>query len=244
MPVRARTPRFDRVARQPLSAVVFDQLLERVVTGAFAPGQALPPERQLCLELGVSRTAVREALARLAQLRLIQIRHGGETRVLDFRATAGLDLLPSLLRRANGRIDPEIARSGFEMRAAIGPDMARLAAERRSEPQVAKLYATAEDLAAMTDLAQLADLSMTFWAVLAAASKNLAYQLAFNTLREAVSSLPGLAAAQEDELHDHKGYRAIADAVRRRDSAAAGKLARAHIAIGLGGIAGLMRRRS
>src|SRR5204863_6163248 len=86
MPVRAK---LDRVARQPLSAVVFDQLLDRIVAGAFQAGDALPAERQLCTELGVSRTAVREALARLAQLKLIQVRHGGETRVLDFRATAG-----------------------------------------------------------------------------------------------------------------------------------------------------------
>src|SRR5262252_3716050 len=99
--------RLDRIARQPLSAAVFDQLAERIIRGAFAPGAALPSERQLCAELGVSRTAVREALARLAQLRLIQVRHGGETRVLDFRATAGLDLLPHLLRSA--------ARTGTEL---------------------------------------------------------------------------------------------------------------------------------
>jgi GntR family transcriptional regulator, transcriptional repressor for pyruvate dehydrogenase complex len=169
--------------------------------------------------------------------------------VLDFRATAGLDLLPSLLRRANGRIDPEIARSGFEMRAAVGPDMARLAAERRDEPQVAELYALCEDMAqhvgrGNAELAALANLSMRFWATIAQASQNLAYQLAFNTLREAVGSLPGLAGAQEDELRDLRGYRALADAIRRRDGAAAQRTARTHIAIGLAGIASLTRRRS
>lgn len=241
MAVRAR---LDRIARQPLSGLVFDQLLERVLTGVFRPGQALPPERQLCAELGVSRTAVREALARLAQLRLIQIRHGGETRVLDFRTTAGLDLLPALLRRGSGRIDPEIARSGFEMRAAIAPDIARLAAERRDDELVAELTATIDAMAETAELATLAELSMRFWALLAAGSQNLAYQLAFNTLREAVRELPGLAVAQEDELRDLRGYRQIADAVRRRDGAAASRAARAHIAIGLAGITALMRRRT
>ena len=241
MAVRAR---LDRIARQPLSGIMFDQLLERVLTGVFRPGQALPPERQLCQELGVSRTAVREALARLAQLRLIQIRHGGETRVLDFRTTAGLDLLPSLLRRANGRIDSEIARSGFEMRAAIGPDLARLAAERRDDEIVGELTTVVEEMADTTDLAALAELSMRFWAALAVGSQNLAYQLAFNTLREAVRNLPGLAAAQEAELRDLRGYRQLADAVRRRDAATAMRAARAHIAIGLAGITALTRRRA
>jgi DNA-binding FadR family transcriptional regulator len=239
MPVRAR---LERISRQPLSAVVFDQLLERVVSGAFRTGEALPSERQLCVELGVSRTAVREALARLAQLRLIQIRHGGETRVLDFRATAGLDLLPSLLRRASGRIDPEIVRSGFEMRSVIAPDMARLAAERRDDVVVGALETILETMAEATELDMLAGLSMRFWAALATGSGNLAYQLAFNTLREAVASLPGLAVAQADELRDLRGYRQIAEAVRRKDAKAAQRAALAHIAVGRAGIAALTRK--
>ena len=240
MPVRAK---LDRVARQPLSAVVFDQLLDRIVTGGFQPGDALPPERQLCTELGVSRTAVRESLARLAQLKLIQIRHGGETRVLDFRTTAGLDLLPSMLRRASGRISPDVARSGFEMRAVIAPDMARLAAERRTDDVVAKLDTTVAAMGpASGELAELQQLSLQFWGAVAVGSANIAYQLAFNTLRESIKDVPGLAAAQADELRDARGYRAIGDAIRKRDAGAAMRAARAHIAIGLDGIAQLHRK--
>ena len=243
MPVRAS--KLDRVARPSLSSVVFDQLLERIVGGAFHPGEALPSERQLCAELGVSRTAVREALARLAQVKLIQIRHGGETRVLDFRATAGLDLLPSIMRRANGRIAAEVARSGFEMRVAIGPDMARLAAERRGNGVLVMLDAAIEAMAAAGDeLAVLQQQSLVFWGAIATGSENIAYQLAFNTLRESIRDIPGLAAAQAAELRDLRGYRAIAEAVRKRDGAAAMRAARAHIGIGLDGIAQLHRRKS
>ena len=237
MPVR-----LERVARQPLSSVVFDQLLDRIVTGAFKAGDALPAERQLCAELGVSRTAVREALARLGQLKLIQIRHGGETRVNDFRATAGLDLLPWLLRRPSGRITTEVARSGFEMRAVIAPDMARLCAERGYEAVIMALDAALAAMAATNSLAVLQQQSLVFWAAIATGSQNIAYQLAFNTLRASIADLPGLATAQQDELRDLRGYRAIAEAVRKRDGAAAMRAARAHIAIGLEGIAQLHRR--
>ncbi|MBA3503650.1 MAG: FadR family transcriptional regulator [Deltaproteobacteria bacterium] len=242
MPVRAK---LDRVAaRQPLSSVVFDQLLDRIVGGGFRAGEALPSERQLTAELGVSRTAVREALARLAQLRLIQIRHGGETRVLDFRVTAGLDLLPSLLRRANGRISAEVARSGFEMRAALGPDMARLTAERRDDRVVAELERLLEEMAAADgELGALQQLSLAFWTVVSTSSGNIAYQLAFNTLRESIKDLPGLAHAQAAELRDLRGYRAMADAIRKHDSAAAMRAARTHIGIGLEGIAQMHRKR-
>ncbi|HTM22354.1 MAG TPA: GntR family transcriptional regulator, partial [Kofleriaceae bacterium] len=59
-----------RIPRLSLSGAVFDQILDRIVGGDFPAGRPLPAERLLCAELGVSRTAVREALARLAQLRL------------------------------------------------------------------------------------------------------------------------------------------------------------------------------
>ena len=235
MPVAAR---LDRIARRPLASAVFDQLLERIVSGAFAPGQALPAERLLCQELGVSRTAVREALARLAQVRLIAIRHGGDTRVLDFRTSAGLDLLPRIVRsRVSPRLLLELARSGFEMRAVLAPDVARLAAERGGPAVADDLAAPLADMAASDDLAALQDASLRFWGALALGSGNLAYQLAFNTLREAIEGLRGVADAQATELRDRKGYRAIADAVRKEDGGAAARAARAHIELGMGGLA-------
>ena len=48
---------------------------------------------------------MREALQRLSQAGLVEVRHGGSTTVRDFRTSAGLDLLPRLLVR-DGELDP------------------------------------------------------------------------------------------------------------------------------------------
>lgn len=72
------------VRRQSLSDAVFDQLRDRIVSGAMRAGDPLPAERALCEALGVNRGAVREALKRLAQARLVAVQHGGASRVLDF----------------------------------------------------------------------------------------------------------------------------------------------------------------
>ena len=56
---------FDRVDRSPrLSDVVADKLLDAVVTQQFRTGDALPSERDLGIQFGVSRTVVREAIRR------------------------------------------------------------------------------------------------------------------------------------------------------------------------------------
>jgi GntR family transcriptional repressor for pyruvate dehydrogenase complex len=74
------------VSRRSVPDDVFEQVLGEVVSGALGPGEALPSERRLAEVLGVSRPAVREALQRMTQTRLVEVRHGGATR----GAVAGL----------------------------------------------------------------------------------------------------------------------------------------------------------
>src|SRR4051794_35712144 len=129
------------VSRRSVPDEIFEQVLGEVVSGALGPGEALPSERRLAEVLGVSRPAVREALQRMAQTRLVEVRHGGATTVRDFRRHAGLDLLPSLLVRG-GSVDVPVVRSVVEARLLIGPGVAALAAGRRNADQLARLSAT------------------------------------------------------------------------------------------------------
>src|ERR687897_2723438 len=92
------------INRRSVPDEVFDQVLAEVVDGEIGAGETLPSERRLAEVLGVSRPAVREALQRMAQTRLVEVRQGGATTVRDFRRYAGLDLLPRLLVRA-GNVD-------------------------------------------------------------------------------------------------------------------------------------------
>src|SRR5690606_35075453 len=126
------------VSRSSLSDAVFDQISQQILSRRVEPGAALPPERELAKALGVNRGAIREGLKRLAQAGLIEQRHGGVTTVLDYRRHAGLDLLTRLLVTPDGEPDRHVARSIMEMRAALGPDVARLCA-MRADPQLGGL---------------------------------------------------------------------------------------------------------
>src|SRR5687768_1957328 len=107
------------VQRTSVSSAVFDQLSGEIVSGRIAAGESLPPERELTERLGVNRQAVREALQRLDQLGLVEIRHGGSTKVRDFRQLGGAELLVLLLLGQDGGLDAGVIRSIFELRAAI-----------------------------------------------------------------------------------------------------------------------------
>lgn len=194
-------------------------------------GDVLPAERELVTQLGVNRGAVREALRRLAQAGLVTIQQGGGTRVLDFRRSAGLDLLSRLLLRADGQIDLPVARGLVEMRAAIAPDVARLCARRggsKSADQLRGIVVAMEQ--ARGDLPRLQRLSIAFWEELVRGSDNIAYELAFNTLKETYERIrEALVEVMADEVRAIEAYRSIAASVARSDELAAKHVAQALI---------------
>ncbi|MBL4684272.1 MAG: FadR family transcriptional regulator, partial [Nannocystaceae bacterium] len=132
--------RLQRIAKKTLSDEVFEQLSTQIVYGRLDPGVNLPSERDLGETLGVNRGAIREALRRLSQAGLVRISQGGGTKVLDFRRSGGLDLLPRLVFLADGKVDLDVARSIMEMRAALAPDIARLCARRADADVAAALH--------------------------------------------------------------------------------------------------------
>jgi DNA-binding FadR family transcriptional regulator len=221
------------VARQSLPAGVFEQLSNQILSGGIEAGAALPAERALTESFGVNRQAVREALQRLAQAGLVEIRQGEPTRVRDFRRTAGLDLLTRLLVTDGGGIDISVVRSVMELRAAIGPDAARLAAHRAPAVLVDELVAVAGAMTAGHDLATLSTHSRRLWDLVIDGSDNIAYRLLLNALSRLYEPVePLLHEVLAPELRDIAGHRAVADAIARSDADGAESAARAVLARG------------
>ena len=99
------------LSRTSVPDQVFALLREAILSGRYRPGERLPPQRALAAELAVNMASIREALKRLQQLRLVEVRHGDATRVLDWRRSGGLEALVL----ADG-VDPSFAR-GWRLRA-------------------------------------------------------------------------------------------------------------------------------
>ena len=211
---------FSPAARKPVSEVVFEELRTAILSGRFAPGDALPSERLLGESFAVNRHAVREAMKRLQQAGLVRVHHGGATRVLDWRVTGGLDLLPHLaFALHDGPSTAASLRAILEMRRAIGVDVARLAAGRVTAGRAAALRAFLDDAPAEADPATLGTRYEDLWRLLVAASDNLAYALSYNTLLAGAGAVEELShAVFADEARDADAQRALVDAIAAGDA--------------------------
>jgi GntR family transcriptional repressor for pyruvate dehydrogenase complex len=198
---------------------VFEQLIAEILSGHYKPGRTLPSERMLTSVFGVNRHVVREALGRLEQLGLVKVVQGGGTTVLDFRHTAGLDLLGVVADHVDA-FDGALAlsRSALEMRAGTGVDIARLCAERADEDVRTDLTELADRLAETQTGPNLLALDQRFWQRMLDGADNLAYQLAFNSLIRGVQAIPALSVAWiEQELRAGDYRRPIAAAISAGD---------------------------
>lgn len=218
------------VSKQSLSEVVFDQIRDQIVSKELKAGDELPSERVLSEMLQVSRNAVREALKRLQQSGLVHVRHGGTTMVLDYQAEASPDLLPSLLVDAERRIRPEVARSIVRMRQVLSPEIAADAATNANSGLADRLKNIAGEMQECEDARELQAKAFSFWEALAEGSGNIAYRLAFNSLRKTYNLIWDLMTPllSKDQMSTHY-FSEIAEAVGAGDRASAMSTAKEYI---------------
>ncbi len=76
--------------REPLYSIIASQAESRIRSGEWTPGTRLPPERDLCRELAVSRATLRQALAELEERGLISRHQGRGTFVTRSRVPTPL----------------------------------------------------------------------------------------------------------------------------------------------------------
>jgi DNA-binding FadR family transcriptional regulator len=134
-----------------LHGQVVHELGRRIVGGLCAPGDALPNEEQLCRELGISRTALRESVKVLAAKGLVESRPRIGTRV---RASESWNLLdPDVLAwRCATSPGPEFLLQLNQMREIIEPASAGLAAQQRTSAQLRRIEDAYAAMDASTDI--------------------------------------------------------------------------------------------
>jgi GntR family transcriptional repressor for pyruvate dehydrogenase complex len=215
----ARAP--NRSAR-PVDAVI-TRLRDAILRGTHAPGDMLPPERELAVTLGVSRLTLRAALARLEAEGLVRARQGDGVHVLDPRRHATLALLShlSLARQ------PELVRAFLELRRAIACEAVALASERMADTAIDALAGLVEAQRSERSAAGYAARDLEISRAVLVGADNHAMLLLLNTLESVLHAQPAvLAALHADRGASLAGYDALLALLRAREPARARALLR------------------
>jgi GntR family transcriptional repressor for pyruvate dehydrogenase complex len=161
----------DALGRLPSESsvtAVARRLLDLFTSGSIAPGTRLPPERQLAASLEVGRSAVREALAALEILGVVDVRPGSGT----YLRGSVSELLPQSLSWGM-LIGQRSTQELIEVRGALEIYAARLAAERMSAPSLAALRGYLDSMnAAVHDMHAFVEADLGFHHELAVATEN------------------------------------------------------------------------
>ncbi len=105
---------------EPAATACAEALRARILSGRLAPGDRLPPERELAATFGVNRLTLRSALGQLAAARLLSVRQGSGYVVRAWRHEGGPELIEGLveLARTDGE-RVEIARDLLASRRGL-----------------------------------------------------------------------------------------------------------------------------
>jgi DNA-binding FadR family transcriptional regulator len=211
------------VARQGLVEGTIAALRHQIVSGAWPVGSRIPVEGELAAELSVGRNTLREAVRALVHAGLLETRQGSGTFV---RATHEIE---SALDRL---LQDEDLRDVLETRRGLEVEAAGLAAVRCSQALLARMTAASDRVLAARaagDLDSLVDADLELHLTIAEAAGNAVllrlYRGLSGTVRESVRT----ATSRLAERSRADGHRALLDAIRRGDPAAARRTAAAHL---------------
>ncbi len=186
---------------QPLEPIKTDSLKdvfvirfeELILSGKFKIGQRLPSERELALQLGVSRPVVHEGLVELASRSLVSLKPRIGAVVNDYRKEGSITLLSSLIQYQKGKLEPQLMDSLLQMRLLMETEFTSLAAQNRTEEQINDFHQILqkEESTDYRNIQSITDLDFEFHLLIAIASGNTIYPLLLNSFRQIYTNLSG-----------------------------------------------------
>ncbi len=206
--------------------LVVRHVRERIDRGDIGPGDRLPAERELALQVGVSRPSVRAGLRALAAMGVVQSRHGAGTFIRGGPPSLGsepLSFLAALHRFTRDEM--------FEARRILEVGVAGLAAERATGDQLASISEEITEMYASMDDPQAFLLhDIRFHRAVAAAAANpilaslveMVSELFYEQRRRTANRASDLKEAAEH-------HRAIYNALRSHDADRARQAMDAHL---------------
>jgi len=219
---------------------------QEILRGVHAPGANLPTEAELLSRFGASRTVLREAMKTLAAKGLVVLKTRVGTRVLNSSNWNFFDA-ELLAWSAEMGVDAQLRRSLTEIRRAVEPAAAALAAMRRSRAEIAHLRDCVRRMARSGENPQgFAKADLEFHLMIGVASGNPLMRSLAAVIEAALiaSFQENMPLAGDDLAETANAHDAIVDGIEIRDAAAASAAMLRVIDLGQARIANRLRARA
>ncbi len=208
--------------KNSLSDQTEEKLYDMIVNQKlYEPGSRLPNEMQLCEQLEVSRTTLREAIRSLVAQGILITRRGSGTYVTENVAPDAQDIDFKILERAQARLS-----SLFEMRLVVEPEAAYLCCLRGTDKEIQRILELGKECnSAIINERDRADIDREFHQAIVAATHNDLLTRMYPFISEAVFNMIHNSNLTEQQnqissstMNDHT---VLLEAIRTRDASAA-----------------------
>ena len=216
----------EQIKYKSFAAQIVDQIDELIAMGHLAPGDMLPPERELAKRFGVSRPTINEALSALESQGVVVRKIGSGTFINQ-------EIPESVLSKCLERFVLFQSCSDMDLvvfRESLEPEIAALAAVRADDEDIKRLERDLNSIkeAIKSNPDQQTEPDLDFHLTLANASKNKLF----------ISVLQGISGRIESWIHSSKMahmeqglqlHQRVFDAIKARDAKAARNAMRDHM---------------
>jgi GntR family transcriptional regulator, transcriptional repressor for pyruvate dehydrogenase complex len=209
----------DAVERPPKTWVrVVDRLQGLILGKKLAPGSKLPPERQLCQQLGVSRTVLREAIKHLSAVGLVEEITGRGT----FVSRPNLDAVRRSLQVCLGWHAQAVLENLVELRRLIEVEIAGLAAMHATEEEIQSLGKNVAEMETEvgpnSNVQKFMNLDLEFHSGLARATHNELFVMLFDAISGAMVGIwEKMHNDPEERKHGIQYHKKILSAIEQRN---------------------------
>ena len=217
---------FHRAKPEKAAQIVARQIKHAVLSGELSVGDKLPSERELIVQFSYSRSVIREALRLLEDDGLIRLqagRNGGAviTNPDTSQIMTNIDMLL--------RLQQTSVQEVHEAQRLIEPTVVRLAIERATEEDFARVRETIELIEAHPDDIELVRLqSNRFHTILGEATKNNVVAIVAGMVRQIVVDLK-YEGTPDEALEIARIHRRILEAIEAKDLESAIRRSLRHI---------------
>lgn len=223
----AVAPAWAPLVRHSVTTDAREHVIRLITTGVFKPGEKLPAERQLMERLGISRPALRESIAALTAMGILEARQGAGTFVGHLDPARIVEPLALIVN-----FNSEVVHELFGVRSILEAGAIRLAAENISEEQLAELRGLADDLGrAQGSVKRFLQLDIQFHRAIHRASRNqLLIALLESVAQLARESRAVTSRNAEVRKRAHRHHLRILSALESHDPVAAQQAMLEHLA--------------